>query len=130
MQMFLSASTVTYDGMTNEVQHMEYEPRLNDAGQPNFGWMPTHQHTIRSRGQSCTRCHLNADGSNQAQVRATYGFGANVTVPLFTDDTGTPYDLSRMLADDGTPISEFAHADTGPVPEDVRNRAMAVDLPD
>ncbi len=132
MQMFLSASTSTYNSSTekyDEADQMTYQPRLNQQNKPNFGWMPTHQHTIRRFGQKCSRCHVKADNSNLDEVRATYGFGAGVTVPLLKDANGTPYDLSRMLEDDGTPISEFAHEGTGPVPAEVRQRAFEVVAP-
>jgi hypothetical protein len=128
MQMFVSSSAKVYNPTTDTYQTtttLTHEPRRNAKGQPNFGWMPTHQHTIQARAQPCTRCHPLGDQSNLATVRATYGFGAGVTVPDFVDETGQPYDLSKMLDETGEPISDFAHEGTGPVPAEVRERAMA-----
>jgi len=132
MQMFTSASTKAWDESSNsyiDTDHYAYEPRRSPDGNPNFGWMPTNQHTIQKSGQSCDRCHTKTDGSNEASVRATYGFGKGVTVPELVDDDGVPYDLSRMLDESGQPISEFGHHGTGPVSPEIRERAMQVRVP-
>jgi len=132
MQMFFSAKTKEWDAATssyNTTEHYSYEPRRSPEGKPNFGWMPTFQHTTQRNGQTCQRCHPKTDGSNETMVRATYGFGNGVTVPELVDETGVPYDLSRMLDDEGNPISEFGHEGTGPVSPEVRQRAMQTSIP-
>lgn len=113
---------------------VENRVRKTASGKTGFGWMPTNPHTIRPHyAQSenaspgvapCARCHVNEDGSNLEQVKATYGFGAPWYGFHITDDEDIVHDLTQMLFPDGTPISEYPHEGTGPVPMEIIEKML------
>jgi hypothetical protein len=64
------------------------------------------------------------DGSNLEKVRAVYGFGAPWYGFKLTDEEGIEHDLTQMLKEDGTPISEYPHEGSGPVPTKTIQRML------
>jgi hypothetical protein len=110
---------------------LQYEDviRTSGDGRKGFGWNPFHHHTVSRIPQNCDSCHPVVPGSapdNSAQLNETYGFGnGQITV---TDGSGETHDLTRLLDDDGNLISDFPHPDTGPVPVDKRDRALAIEV--
>ena len=121
---------------TNADGEMLVENRIRKTatGKPGFGWMPTNPHTIRphyatsekaSPGVApCAMCHVNEDGSNLEKVKATYGYGAPWYGFIMEDDEGVSHDLTQMLYPDGSPISEYPHEGTGPVPLETIERML------
>ena len=113
---------------------VENRVRRTASGKVGFGWMPTNPHTIRPRlapsenaspgVAPCARCHVKEDSSNLDQVRAVYGFGAPWYGFKLTDDEGIEHDLTQMLNEDATPISEYPHEGSGPVPAGTIERML------
>ena len=109
-------------------------PRTSSDGKLGFGWNPFHHHTVSRVPQNCDTCHAvsPAAGSpaagpdNSARLRETYGFGNGAF--LKTDGDGNTHDLSAFLDANGELIGDFPHPNTGPVPADVRARAMAIEV--
>ena len=80
--------------------------------------------------KACETCHPVSAGVNPANrdtLRVTYGFGSGEI--MATDGEGVTYDLTRFLDDEGNLIADFPNPDTGPVPEDIRERALSISLP-
>jgi len=105
--------------------------RTSADGRRGFGWNPFHHHTVSRVPQNCDRCHpvAAADGgapANAAKLRETYGFGTGEI--LIEDGDGVTHDVTAFLDEDGELIGDFPHAGTGPVPADVRERAMAIEV--
>ncbi len=57
-------------------------------------------------------------------LNQTYGFGNGQV--LAEDGDGNSYDLSAFLDQEGDLVASFPHPGTGPVPADVRERALAI----
>ena len=103
--------------------------RTSSDGRKGFGWNPFHHHTVSRTPRNCDTCHPVVPGSapdNSALLDQTYGFGSGQVIT--TDGLGQAHDLTRFLDDDGNLISDFPHPDTGPVPADVRSRALAIEV--
>jgi len=104
-------------------------PRTSSDGKKGFGWNPFHHHTVSKIPQNCDRCHPVLPGAapdNSEMLNATYGFGDGSI--LVEDGEGTVHDLTAFLDENGELIADFPHPGTGPVPADVRERAMAVQV--
>lgn len=108
----------------NGVEQVSDKVRTSHDGKRGFGWNPFHHHTVSRQPQNCDRCHPVASNSNEATLRATYGFGSGEF--LTEDGEGTVHDLTRFLTDEGALLSDFPHPNTGPVPADVRQRALGI----
>lgn len=111
----------------NGTTHFSDRVRTSGDGRIGFGWNPFHHHTVSRVPQNCDRCHpvdpsLGRD--NSALLRETYGFGTGRY--MARDGDGRLYDLTAFLDEEGRLISDFPHPNTGPVPADVRERALAV----
>lgn len=101
--------------------------RQTHDGRRGFGWNPFHHHTVSRTAQGCERCHPAAGGGNETTLAETYGFGnGSVTVMDGVEEV----DLTGFLDASGNLVSDFPHPGTGPVPADVRARAMAVVIPE
>ncbi len=101
--------------------------RTSHDGRRGFGWNPFQHHTVSKAAQTCDRCHPAADGSNAVTLAETYGFGnGSVTVM----EEGEVVDLTGFLDAEGNLISDFPHPGTGPVPQETRQRAMTVQIPE
>ena len=123
MSMFMS-----YVDENGTLQYQD-KVRTSSDGQIGFGWNPFHHHTVSRIPQNCDTCHPNAASvgeDNSATLLETYGFGSGEI--LVADDEGTVHDLTRFLDDDGNLISDFPHPGTGPVPGDVRQRALSTEV--
>jgi hypothetical protein len=122
MQMFMT--NISADGETT----CDAQPRITETGKTGFGWMPNHQHTIRAQAKYCTHCHPNDSGDNLAEVQAVYGFGAPWRGFVYRDGNGQRHDMTQMRAADGTPLTDFPHEGSGPVPMETVERATALDV--
>ena len=99
--------------------------RTSGDGKPGFGWNPFHHHTVSRVPQNCDRCHpVERGADNTALLRETYGFGTGRF--NMTDGEGNTYDVSAFLDEDGELVGDFPHPGTGPVPSDVRERALSI----
>jgi hypothetical protein len=104
--------------------------RTSQEGKLGFGWNPVNHHTVSKIPKACDTCHPVSAGENPANrdtLRVTYGFGSGEI--MATDGDGVTYDLTRFLDDEGKLIADFPNPDTGPVPEDIRERALSISLP-
>ncbi|MEE8311659.1 MAG: multiheme c-type cytochrome, partial [Candidatus Binatia bacterium] len=113
----------------NGVARFSDRVRTSGDGLRGFGWNPFHHHTVSRIPQNCDRCHpaLPATGiDNTEMLLETYGFGTGAV--LAADGDGTIHDLTRFLDEEGNLISDFPHPGTGPVPAEVRERALAVEV--
>jgi len=113
----------------NGVEQYADRVRTSSDGRRGFGWNPFHHHTVSRVPQNCDRCHPVADGAgpdNTATLRETYGFGNGNFMSV--DGDGVVHDLSAFLDESGNLISDFPHANTGPVPEAVRERAQSIEV--
>ena len=110
-------------------RRFQYRDRVRKTaeGTTGFGWNPFQHHTTQRAPIHCDNCHSVgsvAEPENKAQLNETYGFGNGQFME--TDDEGVEYDLSGFLDADGNLISTFPHPQTGPVPAEIRERALSV----
>ena len=110
----------------NGVTQYRDRTRTSGDGKRGFGWNPFHHHTVSRVPQNCDQCHPAEGEDNTATLRTTYGFGSGQF--MATDGLGNEYDLSAFLDEDGELISDFPHPNTGPVPTDVRERALSIEV--
>ena len=102
--------------------------RTSFEGRVGFGWNPFHHHTVSRVPQNCDRCHPVAPdvGDNTQTLRETYGFGRGEY--LIIDGDGVVHDTGAFLDEAGELMAEFPHPGTGPVPSDVRQRALSIEV--
>ena len=103
--------------------------RTSADGRTGFGWNPFHHHTVSRVPQNCDTCHPVKPGAaeeNQLRLSETYGFGNGRF--LSEDGVGVVRDLSAFLNSQGELIGEFPHPETGPVPENIRQRALSIEV--
>jgi len=113
----------------NGVLQYRDRPRTSSDGRKGFGWNPFHHHTVSRVPQNCDVCHRRAPEAgddNEEKLRETYGFGTGRF--MVTDGDGIEHDVSAFLDEDGELISDFPHANTGPVPREVRERATSIEV--
>jgi hypothetical protein len=99
--------------------------RTSADGKRGFGWNPLFHHTVSRVPQNCDRCHpvgSAASPDNQAALRETYGFGNGGVI--VADGDGVAHDLTAFLDESGNLTSDFLFPDTGPVPPEIRERAL------
>ena len=103
--------------------------RTSSDGRTGFGWNPFHHHTVSRVPQNCDTCHPVKPGAgpdNQSRLNETYGFGNGRF--LSEDGEGVVRDLSAFLDSKGELIGEFPHPETGPVPVELRQRALSTEV--
>ena len=103
--------------------------RTSSDGRTGFGWNPFHHHTVSRVPQNCDTCHPVKPGAgpdNQSRLSETYGFGNGRF--LSEDGEGVVRDLSAFLDSKGELIGEFPHPETGPVPVELRQRALSTEV--
>jgi hypothetical protein len=108
--------TVDADSANPGRKLIDSQVRRAANGKVGFSWGPGVPHTTADRHtvQTCDRCHLREDGSNETRVRLTYGFGDGSYT--FTDGTtDIEYDLTQMIDANGEPVVAFAHPGTRPI---------------
>jgi len=113
----------------NGVEQYRDRPRTSSDGKKGFGWNPFHHHTVSRVPQNCDVCHTRAAEAgedNSAKLRETYGFGTGRFMIL--DGEGVEHDLSAFLDEEGNLMSDFPHPNTGPVPREIRERAMGIEV--
>lgn len=113
----------------NGVEQYRDRVRTSSDGKIGFGWNPFHHHTVSRVPQNCDRCHPVAPEvgpDNSTMLDATYGFGTGQF--MTQDGDGKFYDLSAFLNAAGELMGDFPHPNTGPVPTDVRERAMSIEV--
>ena len=88
-------------------------PRMAASG-PGMGGRPVNPHTTRTiaRFSACRTCHLRKDGSNKAQVRATWGFGSDRYV--FKDGQGVKWRMDQMMKDNYESVIVSGHPEPFP----------------
>jgi len=104
--------------------------RATPGAAVNNGFHVFFQHTTAaypSQVRPCETCHPATDSPEERErVRGVYGFG---TGEFMLEAPGGGYiDALQFLDADGTPTSEWVHENTGPLAEEVRDRAMSVFL--
>lgn len=123
MQLFVSA--VEPDGQGGRRTLIDHQIRTTATGKRGFNWSVDAPHTTSRNVQPCSRCHADASRDcSTEQARQSYGFGTG----RFThaDGSGVTYDLTQMLAADGTALVDFSHEGQGPVPIQVIDRALSL----
>jgi len=91
------------------------------------GWAPFFQHTSTDEPRDCNTCHRTADTPEEwARVKGVYGYGTGEF--MLTAPDGTQVDALQFLDASGNPNTLFVHEGSGPLSEEVRNRALGVDL--
>ena len=94
-----------------------------------IGWSPFFQHTTSATPRTCNSCHRVDDTPEEyARVRGVYGHGTGEF--MLDNPNGDPVDALQFLDEDGNPTTLFVHEGTGPLDEDVRTRALDVNLSD
>jgi len=94
----------------------------------NNGFAPFVQHTTTSRAKGCDACHRRDETPEElSRVRGVYGYGTGDF--MLEGDEGELVDGLQFLAEDGTPLTTWAHPGTGPVEPEKRDRAIGVVLP-
>ncbi len=102
--------------------------RHAQGSQANIGFAPFVQHTTTDDAKRCDACHRRDESAEEmARVRGVYGFGTGEF--MLEGDEGEFVDGLQFLAEDGTPLTTWAHPGTGPVSEERRGRALGVVLP-
>ncbi len=103
--------------------------RKTETSDANIGFPPFFQHTTSAKPRSCSTCHRTDDTEQEwARVRGVYGFGTGEFMLPHPD--GPPVDALQFLAEDGTPLVDWFHRDTGPVPAQMRDRALGIVVTD
>ena len=94
---------------------------------PNNGFHTFFQHTVSRRPRSCAVCHPTTNSQEETtRVRGVYGFGTGEF--MLELPGGGSVDALKFLHEDGTPLTEWVHTGSGPLPEARRDRAMGVIL--
>lgn len=92
-----------------------------------IGWANFYQHTTSKTPRNCNSCHRENDSAEEwTRVKGVYGHGTGEY--MLTSPDGSQVDALQFLDDNGNQITPFAHPETGPLSEPVRQRAMDVDL--
>ena len=118
----LVLGTVAEDEMTVGVF------RETPLSQANIGFAPFFQHTTSSGSRQCSDCHRTADTPEEwARIRGVYGYGTGEFV--LRNENGPEVDVLQFLDNAGNQLTEWVHLGTGPLPQDVRDRALAVEVP-
>jgi len=102
--------------------------RRTHDGKLGMGFGPVVPHTTSRTSQPCDRCHLREDGSNQAILRETFGWGSGRFI--IPDGDGVEYDLTQV-ADEATgeALVGMSHAGTDVLPKEVIERMLAITVP-
>ncbi len=91
------------------------------------GWAPFYQHTATDQPRDCNTCHRTADTPEEwARVKGVYGYGTGEFMLEAPD--GSEVDALQFLDASGNPNTLFVHEGSGPLSEEVRTRALGVDL--
>jgi len=99
--------------------------RTTPGSDANIGFATFFQHTTSRGSRSCSTCHRTDDSQEEwDRVRGVYGFGTGEY--MLPNPLGPDVDALQFLAPDGTPITEWTHTGTGPLPEARRDRALSV----
>jgi len=127
----LCSSMSMFFGYTDDLgsRHYQDKIRISGDGKKGFGWNPFHHHTVSRQPQDCNTCHPVVPGSapdNSQTLSATYGFGTGEF--MIEDGDGAVHDAIQFLDSEGNLIADFPHENTGPVPTDVRERALAIQV--
>jgi hypothetical protein len=106
---------------------LDKQVRVSGDGKKGFGWNPFHHHTVSRIPQNCDRCH--PVGSADEPINAhlldeTYGFGNGSVV--IRDGDAVEHDVTGFLDESGDLEADFPHPNTGPVPAQVRQRALDI----
>lgn len=127
MQVFLTAIDKDPDG--EYFTYFADRVRTTASGKVGFNWAVDAPHVVSTKPQPCSLCHADQSQScSTDKARQTYGFGTGRYT--FTDESGTTHDLTQLLDSSGDPLVDFSHEGQGPVPREVRDRAMAICVED
>ncbi len=79
---------------------IDFKVRTGPNGEPGMGQRGFPPHTVRrnTAWAACTMCHLKEDGSNEARVNETVGFGTDRFIE--TDGAGKEWILDRIVNPD------------------------------
>ena len=91
------------------------------------GWSPFYQHTSSDKPRGCEECHRTGDSEEEwTRVRGVYGYGFGEN--MLESPDGSLVDPLQFLDAEGNQTTPFVHAGTGPLSEEVRAKALGVDL--
>jgi hypothetical protein len=91
----------------------------------NNGFLPFFQHTTSRAPRRCSACHrLDDSPEEMARVRGVYGYGTGKF--MLPGAGGVTVDGMQFLDAAGNELTDWAYEDTGPVPPDMRDRAINV----
>lgn len=101
--------------------------RSSGEADNNIGFAPFFQHTTSTKPRNCQTCHRQEDTPEElARVRGVYGFGTGEF--MLPNPEGELVDALRFLDDEGNPLTTWVHEGTGPLSQEVRDRAIGVIL--
>ena len=92
-----------------------------------FGWNMFHHHTTSKIPMNCDTCHPTDSvetPTNAPQLSETYGYGNGEE--LVSDEDGIVHDITAFLHENGELKDTFPHPNTGPVPAEIRERALSI----
>ena len=91
------------------------------------GWSPFYQHTATDQPRACMECHRQNDSVTEwSRVKGVYGYGTGEF--MLDKPGGGTVDALQFLDADGNATTRFVHEGTGPLSEEVRTRALGVNL--
>jgi hypothetical protein len=123
-EVLLGTPTLDEDGEPTGSYTGEF--RHNDDYSDIIGWAPFFQHTASATPRACDTCHRQDDSADElTRVRGVYGYGTGEFM-LATPDGGS-IDALQFVDDEGQ-LTDFVHTGTGPLSEEVRQRALSVIL--
>ena len=101
--------------------------RSDEEFEAIIGWSPFYQHTASRTPRDCWECHRRDDSPEEwERVKGVYGYGTGEF--MLPNPSGEPVDALQFLDADGNPTTKFVHEGTGPLDEEVRERALGVEL--
>jgi len=103
------------------------EFRPGPTGAANNGFIPFFQHATTRKPRPCDACHRTADTPEEwARVRGVYGYGTGEF--LLDAPGGEQVDALQFKDEQGRPITEWVHEGTGPVSDEMEQRAFEIEV--
>lgn len=91
----------------------------------NNGFLPFFQHTTSRAPRRCSACHRKDDSAEEmTRVRGVYGYGTGAY--MLPGPGGATIDGLQFLDSAGNETTDWQYEGTGPVPADMRARAIDV----
>jgi hypothetical protein len=101
--------------------------RTTPGSSANLGFAPFFQHTTTDKPRTCETCHRQDETEEElSRVKGVYGYGTGEF--MLENPAGAPIDALQFIDEDGNPLTEWVHPNTGPLESEVRRRAIDVIL--